>query len=201
MTDYNMHILALDDFNANTTTVPIDAAPPVNVYSFRETEVVNEDTEFIIPTITTDGRISFLSAGKANDLRKLWQGVSEKFAQKMGQLFSEGISDIHIGNFAVVGVAFHLPDVSDMRFIVFETLVFTKPLPELERIYSSLKMYCEVGGTNRERSIRSQIQSYFAQELQKKWINEVIKGWKQRLNWGKIVDAEIKEIKRRKVKH
>ena len=201
MTDYNMHILALDDFNVNTTTAPINAAPPVNVYSFRETEVVNEDTEFIVPTITTEGRISFLSAGKANDLPKLWQGVSDKFAPKMGQLFSEGISNIHIGNFAVVGVAFHLPDVSDMRFIVFETLVFPKPLPELERIYSSLKIYCEVGGTIRERPIRSQIQSYFAQELQKKWINEVITGWKQRLNWGKIVDAEIKEIKRGKAKY
>lgn len=195
MPDYNMHIFTLSEFSANTMTVPLNAAPPVNVYSFRMTEAINEDTEFIIPTITTDGRITFLSAGNADELRKLYQGISEKFAKEMGQFSLKGITDIRIGNFAVAGVAFHLPDVSDVRFIVFETLIFPNPLPELEHIYSSLKLYCEAGGTEHEQTTKSQIQSYFTQEVPKKWINDVIAGWKQRLNWENVVDNQIKELK------
>ena len=173
----------------------------MNVYSCHEGEVVNEHTEFIIPTITTDGRITFLSAGKAADLLKIHQQVSEGFTPMIGQLSSRGISDISIGNFAVAGTAFHLPDVPEIMCIVIRTLVFPKPVPELEQIYSLLKTYCEVSGTAEEQSTRTKIQSYFTGELQKKWINDVISGWKKELKWGKIIDTEIKEIKKRKAKH
>ena len=61
-------------------------------------------------------------------------------------------------------------------------------------MYALLKECCEVGGKVGEETARLNIQSYFTAESQKKWINNVIKGWKQRLNWGKIVDTKIKEI-------
>jgi hypothetical protein len=187
--DYNMHILALDGSSVNAF-VSKGNSPPVNVYSCHLEGVVTENTEFIIPALTTDGRISFLSAGKNNDLRKLQQLVSARFAPMVGQLSSMGVSGISIGNFTVVGVAFHLPDVPDMSYLVFRTLVFPKPLPELEQIYSLLKAY-SVG----EENTRIQIQSYFRTDLQKKWINDVIAVWKQKMNWTDIVDTEIRETK------
>ena len=191
MSDYHMHILTLDDATDVDVSVPSKSPPPVVVYSCYLEKTVDENTDYFIPTITTDGRISFLPGGKADDLGKLQQAVSARFASVKGQFFPKDIHDISVGNFAVVGVALHLPNTPDMKYIIFETLVFPKPLPELAQIYALLKAY-----TAGDAETRTQIESFFAQEQPKNWINGVIEGWKQRLDWEKYVDNGIEKWER-----
>ncbi len=192
MTDYHMHILTLDDATDVDMSVPSKAPPPVVVYSCHLEKAVDENTDYYIPAITTDGRISFLYAGKMDELSKLQQAVSARFASVKEKSFPKDIHHISIGNFAVVGVSLHLPDLPDIRsLIIFETLVFHQPLPELAHIYSLLKAY-----TVGDAETRTQIESYFAGEQPKNWISGAIEGWKQKLDWEKHVDNGIKDWKR-----
>jgi len=185
-----MHILTLDEATDVAVSVSQKAPPPVFIHSCRLEEKVNGNTDYFIPAITTDGRILLLDAGKTEDLERFQQAVSDRLSVRFASL-PKGIHDISIGNFAVVGVAFHFPDISDVRFIVFETLVFTQPLPELEQIYSLVKAHTAGDGVT-----RLQIESYFAGGQPKNWINGVIDGWRQRLDWDNYVDTQVKKWKR-----
>jgi hypothetical protein len=199
MIDYNLYILAIYG-SSSDTVVSAGKLPPVDVYSVYEKKPFNTDTNILVPTITTDGRITFLLVGNTVDLNKIRQGIAMSFAKYLEQLCASGVKDISLGNFAVVGTALHLPEAPNIKCTIFKTLVFPKRLPELEQVYSALKGYCDVGGTVKEASTRLQIQSYFTQELPKKWINDVITGWKQMLNWNDTVDVAIKAMEQRKAK-
>jgi hypothetical protein len=199
MTDYNMYILAIDGSAVNAAP-SLGVLSSINVYSYYEDKVISENTDFIVPTITVDGRITSLRIGKASDIDKLRHEVSLSLTRYIEQLYSNNTTNISTGNFAVVGTTFHLPDEPKIHSAIFRTLSFSKPLPELEQIYSSLKSYCEVGGTAREQAVRLQIESNYTTDLQKKWINDFITGWKQKLNWTELIDVEIREMRNRSSK-
>jgi len=187
--DHKLYIFALS--GPDTTTL-ISGLVPIEIYTVHEGETINKDTDFIAPVITTDGNIVFLPIGKENALLGL-QTEIRNIATK--QLRAENISDVSVGSFAVVGTSFHLPDTPNISCNVYRVLVYQKLLPEFGQIYSYLKTYCE------KEDARPKIQSYFTQDLQKKWINNVISGLKQRLNWNALVDEAIKEAYKEADKH
>jgi hypothetical protein len=81
--------------------------------------------------------------------------------------------------------------------IIFRTVVSPTPLPELEQTYSLLKIYYGAEDTARKGMTKLQIESYFAEDLQRKWIKNIITVWKQGLNWDEFVAIGIKEMKKK----
>ena len=189
--DHKMYIFTLSGPN---TTMFISALSriPLQIYTVHQGEIINLETNFIAPVITTDGNIVFLPIGKENALRNLQQ---KKSSIATSQIHSNNISDISIGSFAVVGTSFHLPNAPNISCEVYRVLTYKKPIPEFINMYASLKTYCE------KQELRSKIQFYFAQDLQKKWINNVISGIKQSLKWNTIVNNAIEEAYKEADKH
>jgi len=181
--DYKMYIYALSG-PSNNVFISTSSQIPIELYTGHEEEIINKETNFIAPAITTDGNIVFLPIGKENALRNLQQRVS---SIATSQIRANNISEISIGNFAVVGTSFHLSNAPNINCEVYRVLTYKNAIPEFANIYASLKTYCE----NMED--RSKIQSYFTQDLLKRWINDVISGIKQRLNWNTIVNNAIEE--------
>ncbi len=189
--DHKMYIFALSG-PSNTVSIPALSLIPIEIYTVHQEEIINKQTDFFAPVITTDGNIVFLPVGKEDALRNLQQKIS---SIATSQIHSNKVSEISIGSFAVVGTSFHLPDTPNIHCEVYRVLTYQKPLPEFERLYTSLKAYCE------NIEIRPKIQSYFSQDLQKRWINNVISGLKQRLNWNSIVSNAINEAYKEADKH
>jgi hypothetical protein len=186
-----MYIFALSG-PSDTVFFPALSRIPIEIYTVHEEEIINKETNFISPVITTDGNIVFLPIGKEDALRNLQQRIS---SIATSQIHANNISDISIGSFAVVGTSFHLPHAPNISCEVYRVLTYNKPITEFVHMYASLKTYCE----NEES--RSQIQLYFSQDLQKRWINNVILGIKQRLNWNTIVSSAIDEAYKEADKH
>ena len=189
--DHKMYVFVLSGPN-NTVFIPALSRIPIEIYTVHEEEIVNSETNYIAPVITTDGNIVFLPIGKENALRNLQQKIS---SIATNQIHANKISDTSIGSFAVVGTSFHLPNAPNVSCEVYRVLTYEKPIPEFVHLYASLKTYCE------NEDARSKIQLYFAQDLQKKWINNVILGIKQRLNWNTIVNSAIEEAYKEADKH
>ncbi len=188
---YKIYIFTLSGPH-DTVSIPTSSLIPIEIYTVHEEEIINEDTDFIAPVITTDGNIVFLPIGKHNALLNLQQKIS---SIATSQIHSNNIYEISLGSFAVVGTSFHLPDAPNVHCEVYRVLTYKKPLPEFEHIYVSLKTYCE------NIEARPEIQSHFSQDLQKNWINNVISGLKQRLNWEEIVSNAIDEAYKEADKH
>ena len=189
--DYKMYIFALSG-PSNIVSIPASSLIPIEMHTVHQEEIINEQTDFFAPVITTDGNIVFLPVGKEDTLRHLQQKIS---SIATSQIHSNRISEISIGSFAVVGTSFHLPDTPNIHCQIYRILTYQKPLPEFEHIYTSLKAYCE------SIEIRPKIQSYFFQALQKGWINNVISELTQRLNWDSIVSSAINEYHKEADKH
>jgi hypothetical protein len=132
---------------------------------------------FVIPAVTTDGRISFLPAGE--DFPALQRAVSERM-KKQAPKFTGA------GQVVVVATVAGLETNPENPVFVFEVLTSPSPLPELVAIYGLLKGLRQVGD---ERW--SKAQDYLGTDPRKSWINGVIDIWSQRLNWAEYVNRSL----------
>jgi len=158
-----MHLLALD---------PRSGAGPNAV---RTTEEITESTILSLPAVTTNGRISFLSAGKAEDYNRLVAEVQSRVSH-----LPKDSACYVCGAVSVMD-----PRIST-RYLIFEVRSFSAPVPELEQIFLLLTNLRTVGDDNWIKT-----EKYLQSEPGRSWINRFIDGLKQRINWTQLVESAL----------
>jgi len=165
-----MHLLALD---------PRSGAGP---HAIRTTEEITESTILSLPAVTTNGRISFLSAGKVEDYNKLVAAVRDEVLQRPRDSAS----------YVCVAVSVSRLDSLSDRLLLFKVLSSPKPSPELEQIYLLLTNLRVKGDDNWTKT-----EKYLQSEPVRSWINRFIDGLKQGLNWTQLVESAHGDFSRR----
>lgn len=156
-----MHILALD---------PHSGAGPYAVTDRAE------GTIRMLPAITTNGRISLLSAGGVEDYNKLLAAVRDRVLQRPKDSAS----------YVCVAVSVSRLDSLGESLLVFEVLSSPNPSPELEQIYLLLTNLRVKGDDNWTKT-----EKYLQSEPVRSWINRCIDIWKQGLNWTQLVESAL----------
>lgn len=129
------------------------------------------------PTVTEDGRVALLLAGEN--------------IKSFGQLqkdIDHRIEGLGRGYESYVCVGVPLMPVEDRRraFLVYEVVGGTQPIGELQHLHDMLASL-KVGGYE----YWNEVQSYFASEPRRFWINTMIRHLRQELNWAEYVDRAI----------
>lgn len=130
-----------------------------------------------VPTVTEDGRIALLLAGEnIKQFRQLQKDIDRR------------IKGLGRGYESYVCVSVPLMPLEDRRraFLVYEVVGGTEPIDELQDLHDMLASL-KVGGDE----YWNEVQSYFASEPRRSWINRVISHLKQQLNWAEYVDRAI----------
>lgn len=130
-----------------------------------------------VPTVTEDGRVALLLAGEnIKQFRQLQKDIHGR------------IKGLGRGYESYVCVGVPLMRLEDRRraFLVYEVVGGTEPIDELQDLHDRLS---ELRVVPDEYS--TWLQSYFASEPRRSWINRVIRHLKQQLNWPQYVDQAI----------
>jgi|GEM_PF-5797140 len=186
-TNYRMYFFALAGPDSNTFISGTEQVP-IRIYA----GLTNEYPFYIAPVITVDGRITFLPIGEETALNNLQQLVSRIATS---QIRSNRITNVSINNFAVVGTSFSLPEAPHISTNVYRVLVYDIAITEYGILYTGLRTYAD----NLES--RASIESYFAQDLQKQWFNDVLTNIQQRLNWNTLCERAMVELRKEISKH
>jgi hypothetical protein len=158
--------------------------PPVKLVGFQLMKGDNVAT-CLIPTLARDGHVSFAFTGTLDDFNRIQEDVSARFTRRLEEL---RLHELYLTNFLVAGFTLAFPEDPNRMFLVYETLVSPKPIQELADIYNRLKSVADSKGS-------SEMESYFDDEIRKKWVNEFIAGLEHLLNWPQFVTKGREEIK------
>jgi hypothetical protein len=155
----SMYILALD---------PHSGAGPYAVQA-RGSSILQ------LPAVTTNGRISFLLAGKVEDYNRILADVHNRvLGQPKGSVSYICVATCVASNFP------------DEIGLVYKVRSFSGPFPELEQIYLLLTNLRTLGDDNWIKT-----EKYLQSEPVRSWINGFIDGLKQRVNWTQSVGTAL----------
>lgn len=170
-----LRILALSGPSVDEV-VRMGDVPPVNLVGFKLIKGDNGAT-CLIPTLARDGHVSFVFAGTLDDFQRMQEDVSARFARRLAEL---RLPNLTLTNFLVVGFTLAFPEDPQRMFLVYETLVSPAPIQELSVVYNRLKSVTDSKDA-------SEVESYFADDVRRKWLNEFIEGIEKLLNWPEFV--------------
>jgi hypothetical protein len=164
-------------------------APPVSLVGSTLTKDEKGVVACLIPSLTKDGRVSLVFGSETLDgFRAIQSDISARFAKRLSepQLWRQ-LSSLGLTNFLVVGFTLAFPEAPNRMFLIYETLVSPVPIPELFEIYTRLKS----ATSSLSNTEVVELESYFGDDVRKKWLNEFITGLENLLDWPKFVaDAE-----------
>lgn len=158
-----MHLLALEPRSG------------VGPHAVRTEKQITESTELLLPAVTTNGRISFFSAGKLEDYDRIVAEVRNRISH-----LSKDSACYVCGALSIMD-----PRVSG-RYFIFEVGSFSAPLPELEEIFLLLTNLGRKGDENWTRA-----ENYLTSEPARSWINRFIEGFKKQINWDRLVENTL----------
>ncbi len=178
-----LRIFALGEASVDKT-IRVRNMLPVNVFGLSVAKEEKTAT-CVIPTIARDGHVSLILAGTQDDFCKIQEDISTRFTKNFNELH---LTDIYLANFLVIGFTLAFAEDPNKVFLVYETSISPVPIPELLDIYIHLKSVSDLNST-------IELESYFADSLRKKWLNEFIIGLENTLDWPEFVAKSIKRIK------
>jgi hypothetical protein len=168
-------------------------APPVNLIGYTLKKEEKGVVACMIPSLTKEGRFSFVFGSKdLDDFKVIQKDISSRFATRINdpKLWRQ-LSSIGLTNFMVVGFTLAFPEEPQRMFLVYETLISPTPIPELYDIYSRLKSVASSTDTK-------EIELYYEDSIRKKWLNDFIDGLEKMLNWPDFVTKSMRQINRNK---
>lgn len=131
-----------------------------------------------IPAITTGGRLSILPA--AENTRQ-FRDLEKDISRRVRQLGSGYQSYLCVG----LSLAFSSPQ---RVLFIYEVVGSTDPIPELQRLHDLL---AGLGGGVSGDEYWRQVESYFATEPQRSWMNHMITRLQGEINWTQLVDRAM----------
>lgn len=140
---------------------------------------VMDSALFLLPSVTSGGRISFLLAGYEEDYMKMREDVGNR-VRKMPKETK-----------CYVCVAVNLMEGSpENSLLIYEIIGAPRIVPEVEDIYTRLTNLRTVGDAYWVETER-----HFQSEPAKSWITQFIEIQKQQLDWTNYVQSAIRRIK------
>lgn len=170
-------------------------APPVSLVGSTLTKDEKGIVACLIPSLTKDRRISLVFGSETlDDFRAIQRDISARFAKRLSepQLWRQ-LSSLGLTNFLVVGFTLAFPEEPNRMFLIYETLVSPVPIPELFEIYTRLKS----ATSSLSNTDVAELESYFGDDVRKKWLNEFITGLENLLDWPKFVDDAERRVRRK----
>ena len=186
-TGESQHLLRIFALSGPSTNefIPIGEEPPVSLAGFMLMKGDKVAT-CLIPTLSREGHVSCVFAGTLDDFNKMKEDVSARFTKRLTEIRS---TELSLNNFLVVGFTFAFPEDPLRNYLVYETLVSPTPIQELADIYNRLKsVTCS--------EVAQEVEAYFTDSVRKKWLNGVIEGLENMLNWPDFVAKSIELSKK-----